>query len=173
VNFSKFDTSNIEDMSYMFKSCINITSIDFSHINTQSVWCMNNFLGNCTDLKSCDSKFNVKNIESFYCFFCNCEKLVSIDLSNLKTNSLTNMNSMFKNCVLLNYVNFNGLGGSNVIAMNELFMGCANLNSIGFLKLNTYSLQSIKGMFQNCSNLISLDFTNFDSSKETDMSYLL
>ena len=38
--------------------------------------------------------------------FCNCQKLTSFDLSILKTNSLTNINSMFKNCALLTSVDF-------------------------------------------------------------------
>ena len=172
VNFTNFNTSKVEDMSYMFKSCESLESIDISVIKTNSVKYMNNFLENCINLTSYNLTFNSQNIETFECFFCNCQKLTSFDLSILKTDSLTNMNSMFKNCALLTSVDFKNFDSSKVITMNELFMGCSSLKSIDFLSIDTSSLQSIKSMFRNCSNLTSLDFKNFDTSKVIDMSYM-
>ena len=172
VNFKHFDTSNVEDMSYMFKSCENLESIDLSVFNTTKVKYMKNFLENCINLTSYNLEFNSQNVETFECFFCNCQKLTSIELPKLKTDSMTNINSMFKNCASLTSVDFRNFDSSKVTTMNELFMGCSSLKSINFLSLDTTSLRSIKSMFRNCSNLTSVNFKNFDTSKVIDMSYM-
>ena len=96
----------------------------------------------------------------------------SLDLSNLDTSNVTNMNYMFSSCSLssLDVSNFNT---SKVTNMGIMFSGCTNLTEIiGLENFNTSNVTDMNRMFQNCESLNSLDLSNWDTSKVTDMSYM-
>ena len=67
------NTSEVTDMSYMFRGCNNLTSLDLSHFNTSKV----------TDMGS---------------MFYECSKLTRLDLSHFNTSKVTDMTYMFSFC---------------------------------------------------------------------------
>ena len=76
VVFKDFDTSAVTDMSYMFSSCSNLTTLDLSNFNTSAV----------------------TNMGSMFSF---CSNLTTLDLSSFNTSAVTNMSYMFNNCTNL------------------------------------------------------------------------
>ena len=67
------DTDNVENTSYMFSGCLNLTKLDLSNFNTSNV----------TDMS---------------CMFASCESLRDVNLENLETKNVKNMNCMFYVC---------------------------------------------------------------------------
>ena len=72
LDVSKFDTSNVTDMEYMFQQCLKLSSLDVTAFNTSKVTNMS-------------SMFSV------------CQALTSLDLSSFDTSNVINMTSMFNN----------------------------------------------------------------------------
>ena len=70
------NTSNVTDMSYMFRQCKALTSIDLTSFNTSKVTNMS-------------------------CMFSACYDLTNLDLSSFDTSSVTKMTSMFNKCTSL------------------------------------------------------------------------
>ena len=99
-------------------------------------------------------------------------KLISIDLSNLDTSLVTNMNSMFEECNSLEYIDLSKLNTSKVESMDKMFSKCTSLESINFSNLNTSKLKSINFMFSECSSLKSINLRNLDTSLVTVMGYM-
>ena len=83
-DISQFDTSNVVDMSYMFRYCKNLKSLpDISNWNTSKVTYMDHMFGNCSSLKSLPdiSKWdltNVKKGKETKCIFDNCDESLNI-----------------------------------------------------------------------------------------------
>ena len=83
-DISQFDTSNVVDMSYMFRYCKNLKSLpDISNWNTSKVTYMDHMFGNCSSLKSLPdiSKWdltNVKKGKETKFIFDNCDESLNI-----------------------------------------------------------------------------------------------
>ena len=73
---NNINSSELNDMSYMFYQCKALESIDFS-------------------------KFDAQNVTNMASLFEQCEKLETIDLSGFDTKNVTNMSSMFWGCSIL------------------------------------------------------------------------
>ncbi len=100
-----FDTSNVEDMSYMFIGCEKFVSLDVSCFDTSKV----------------------KNMSHM---FDDCRKLISLDLSNFNTTKVTDMSYMFNECTILSSLNIESFDTSNVTDMSYMFYNCMLLSEL-------------------------------------------
>lgn len=78
--------------------------------------------------------------------FNECSNLISLDVSNFDTQSVTNMKGMF--------------------------FQCYSLTSLDVSNFDTRNVTDMFGMFFNCNILTSLDLSNFDTQNVTDMRYM-
>ena len=148
VDLSSFDTSNVTDMSEMFRSCHSLTSITFSK----------NFGSACTDMSG---------------MFYDCGGLTSLDLSLFNTSKVTTMNGMFHNCNSLTSLDLSSFDMSNVADMYRMFYQCSSLTSITFgYTFDVTNVTDMGHMFYNCTSLTSLDLGNFDASGVTNINYM-
>ncbi|EAG4503474.1 BspA family leucine-rich repeat surface protein [Listeria monocytogenes] len=94
-------------------------------------------------------------------------RVTNLDLSNLDTSQVTDMNNMFFLCkaTSLDVSNFDT---SNVTNMEFMFQQTA-ATSIDMSNFDTSNVTNMRYMFQG-SPATSLDVSNFDTSKVTDMS---
>ncbi|EAC8464481.1 BspA family leucine-rich repeat surface protein [Listeria monocytogenes] len=94
-------------------------------------------------------------------------RVTNLDLSNLDTSQVTDMNNMFFLCkaTSLDVSNFDT---SNVTNMEFMFQQTA-ATSIDMSNFDTSNVTNMRYMFQG-SPVISLDVSNFDTSNVTDMS---
>lgn len=93
--FSNFDTSNITDMSYMFRGS-NASIIDLSGFDTSNVTNMSDMFYNCYYLKSLNiSNFDTRKVSKMSSMFYNCSSLKELDLSSFTFDKTPNVISMF------------------------------------------------------------------------------
>ena len=84
VDVSNFNTSQVENMEYVFDDCHNMTSIgDISNWDTGNVITISRMFSNAQKLTSLDlSKWDTSLIYNMYEAFYNCSSLKSLDISN-------------------------------------------------------------------------------------------
>ena len=138
------NTANVTDMSYMFYSCQELSSLDLTNFNTTNV----------TDMHS---------------LFDYCSSLTSLDLTNFNTAKVTYMNNMFEGCSALKSLDLTNFNTANVTNMSNMFYNCQNLSKLDVSNFNTEKLLTMCSMFQKCKNLISLDLSNFNTKSVTEM----
>ena len=186
------DTSEVNDMSFMFEDCIALTSLDVSHFDTKNVTYMRAMFSGCSELKSLDvSHFDTKNVTDMasmfsYCnnltaldvsgfdtrkvtdmggMFSNCQRLTSIDVSNFKTTSTTNLGDMFYCCKALTSLDLSSFNTAKVTDMNWMFHTCTNLQTIYVSKgWNTDNVTQSGNMFKDCAKLVGGQGTTYDAS---------
>ena len=155
IDFSNFDTSNVNEMQYMFLDCSNLEKINFGNINTTSVENMVSIFKNCHKLTSIDiSNFDISKVTDMSYMFYNCVSLTQLDLSNFDISSLNSISYMFKGCKKLEYINLNNsieindLNTLNAFELNPINMViCINNNSEQIIN----SLQIKKCYIIDCS----------------------
>ena len=165
------NTSNVTDMSSMFRNCTSLTSLNLSNFDTGKVTDMNCMFHSCSALTSLDvSSFDTSSVTNMGDMFRACTSLTSLDVSNFNTSKVTDMSNMFNTCKLLTSLDLSNFNTSQVTNVNSMFSGCSALTSLNLSKFNTGEVTSMDSMFYNCSKLTSLDISNFNTSKVTTMS---
>ena len=102
LDISSFNTSNVENMEYMFIGC-KFDSLDFRNSKnfvTGKVTTMFRMFGECSNLKELDlRRFNTSSVTNMYGMFEVCTSLTTIYVSNtFVTGSVTESDRMFNNC---------------------------------------------------------------------------
>ena len=104
----------------------------------------------------------IKSVKVYYDdVFGNGGFLNSLDVSNLDTSQVTNMNSMFRDCWSLTSLDVSHFNTSQVTDMSQMFSDCEKLTSLDLTNFNTSQVTDMHGMFFNCSRLTSLDLSNW------------
>jgi len=167
------NTENVTNMSYMFKSCKALTSLDLTSLNTEKVTDMQGMFWECWDLTSLDlSNFNTAKVTNMSYMFYNCNKLTSLDLTSFNTAEVTKMDNMFRSCTDLTSLDLSNFNTAKVTDMTNMFYGCNALTSLNLTSFNTAEVTNMSNMFRLCLALTSLDLTNFNTAKVEDMSYM-
>ena len=179
--FRGFDTSNTTDMSEMFSSFINITSLDLSSFDTSKVTDMHGMFSACHSLTSLNvSNFNTRNVTNMGGMFVECPNLKSLDLSSFDTSNVTNMSTMFALGVWrpnegiiikseLTSLDLSRFNTSNVTDMSYMFGYCTSLTSLDLRSFDTSKVTNMIWMFSGCEKLTSLNLSSFDTSNVTSM----
>ena len=91
VNLSNIDTSNVNNISYIFSGCVSLTSIDFHNLNIASIPYMENMFYNCDNLGYLNLKNFVPNSNLDLNFLSGTSKnLVIYTTNEILTNKLKN-----------------------------------------------------------------------------------
>ena len=172
VDLSKFDISQVTDISSMFSGCFNLENINLGNLDFSSVENMKNVFYECHKLTSIDLfKFDFSKVIDMSNLFDGCINLIDIKLSS-KTSSLKKIKNMFQNCIKMTSIDLSNLDTSQVTDMNHMFAYCHSLKSINFGNMITSSVENMNGLFYRCYNLTSIDLSKFDTTKVTDMSLM-
>ena len=148
--------SKIDNFSYMFESCDNISSLpDISKLISSNYSYM--FI-NCRLLSSLNdiSKLNTSYANNLSYMFNNCCNLKYLpDISNWDTSHVINMSNMFNNCKsLLNLPNISKWDVSNVNDMSYMFNNCKSLLTLPDIsKWNINNVKNMERMFYYCKSL--------------------
>ena len=142
-------TKKIKDLSYLFRGCENIISIDLSLFDTSESTNMNYMFGRCINLEE-------------------------INLSNLNTSNVIDMSYMFNKCKRLKTIKFpKSFSIQKVENMSFMFHLCNDLSSIEFpSSFSKNKLKNICGLFGKCDNLKRIDLTNLMTENVDDMSFM-
>ncbi len=112
------------------------------------------------------------NPNSSYLFM-KIEKAETIDLTNLDTSNVTNMNNMFYWCYYTKNIILDNFDTSNVTDMSYMFNYCHDVTSLDVSSFDTSKVTNMDSMFYSCATITNLDLSNFDTSNVTNMSYML
>ena len=155
------NTANVTDMSYMFYSCQELSSLDLTNFNTANVTYMSYMFYNCQNLSKLDvSNFNTEKLLTMCSMFQKCKNLTSLDLSNFNTKSVTEMAQMFSDCSTLQniYVSENFVTG-RVYVDYHMFYGCTNLKDYSDSKVDHTYANYESGYFTLIENYAVFDQT--------------
>lgn len=157
---SKFDTSEVTNMTSMFFNSNELTSIDLSSWDTSNVTTVSAMFYMCARLTSVNfsgwntSGFN--NPEAVSWLFRDCYALESADLSGWNVSSANSLDMMFQNCAVITSINLLGWDVSNVASTNSTFQNCRYLTTITVdpdTNWNNYSIEASSNMFLYCESL--------------------
>lgn len=146
IDFTNFDTHNVEIMTSMFRNNVNLTNINFAN-------------------------FDTSNVTNFGHMFYNCKKLKNLDLTSFDMSKAQYIDYMFGYCYILedDGLNLENWNTSNVVDMSYLFGDCRALTTFNLSKWNTSNVTNMLGMFWGCNSAKDYDLSNFDTSKVTSM----
>ena len=85
--------------------------------------------------------------------FKGCNSLLSINLSNFKTNRLSYLNRFFDGCHSLKSINLSNFNIENVETMEECFKDCINLEILDLSNFDTSYVTNFNKIFYNCEKL--------------------
>ena len=120
---------------------------------------------------------NIKNIDTSKVsnmeeMFRQCNSVITLDLSSYNTSNTKYMNNMFDGCNSLSTLDISNFDTSSVQLMIAMFQGCFRLTSLDLSHFNTSRVTRMDNMFNGCEKLVNLDVSSFDTSKVTRMHYM-
>ncbi|EMF0565621.1 MULTISPECIES: immunoglobulin-like domain-containing protein [Enterococcus] len=119
---SQLDTSNVTDMSKMFKGMSSITSLDVSGFDTSKVTNMQHMFSGMSSVTSLDvSGFDTSNVTDMANMFRGMSSVTSLDVSGFDTSNITTMENMFYNISSVTSLDVSGFDTSNVTTMKDMF----------------------------------------------------
>ena len=173
IDFSYFDSSEVENINNMFEDCSSLKSIIFGNFDTSKVKEMNSVFRSCKSLESLDlSKFDTSNVNNFDSMFEFCFGLISLDLSNFKNNACKSVFKMFYYCKQLQRLNLSGFQTSNITTMSYMFSNCHSIRLLNLSSFDTSKVINMNYMFDNCHSLTSLDLSSFNLKSIEKVNYM-
>ena len=145
-----------------------ITSIDLSHLITESVTSTSNMFNGFSSLKIVNLEgFDASSLVSMDYMFSGCSSLHTIIFSDLAANGVTNMEGMFNGCSSLTSVSLTKIIANQVNNMKHMFNGCSALKLIDLTYVFTWNVDpsNMEYIFNDCTSLIALFIPNFYMSQ--------
>lgn len=122
IDFSKFNTCNIEDMCYMFEGSKYLVSLDLSNFNMENVKALHCMFRGCISLSNLViSNWSLNEVQKLYYMFEMCISLKKLDLSNWKLNTTHKIDAFgtFYACTLLSELKVNKGFLKSITAYND------------------------------------------------------
>lgn len=154
VDVTHFDTRNVTNMSFMFCYCFKLAKLDVSKFNTAKVTNMQHMFHRCEPLTSLNvSNFNTTNVTDMSVMFAELYSLPSLDVSGFNTGNVKYMGYMFNECQQLGVIDVSGFNTAKTIDMGVMFSGCRKITSLNLKSFNSACLVGMNDMFSGCSAL--------------------
>lgn len=118
------------------------------------------------------SNLDTSNVTDMNYMFGECISLETIDVSNFNTSKVTNMRCMFYNCNNLKEIDVSNFDTGSVTNFEYVFYACLQANIIGVNLWDVSSGTSMKSMFYKCASTPHFDLSNWNTSNVTDMSWM-
>ena len=163
IDLSSFDTSECTNMKYMFSKCFLLKEINLSNLNTSNVIDMSYMFNKCKKLENIEfpNSFNIQKVEDMSFMFHQCFSLSSIKFpSSFSKNNLKNICYLFAKCYKLTKADFSNLMTENVKDMSFMFDDCVNLETL-LIDPNKFITKKVTSM----SNM----FENCNKLKSVDL----
>ncbi|MDE6475446.1 MAG: BspA family leucine-rich repeat surface protein, partial [Erysipelotrichaceae bacterium] len=110
------------------------------------------------DLSNVDTS-EVTNMEAMFAGL----ETKSLDLSNFDTSNVGNMSKMFQMCSYLTELDLSSFNTYNVSTMDYMFAGCRSLTELNLNSFDTSMVSVMRHMFEECRSLTELDLSNFNT----------
>ena len=167
IDLSKWDTSNISNLSNLFFNCTKLKQIDLHTWNTKSVSTCYWLFRGCSSLEFINiDGWNTCNVYDMDRMFGECPKLITIKgLNKLNIRNVQFTRLMFISDQSLTTLDLSSFDTQNCIDTSQMFRGCYNLKSI--YVSDTFVMTKVSNstqMFLDCISLIGGAGTTFVSS---------
>ena len=147
---------DIQDFSYMFNGCVNLTSVE-GYVNSTKGVSFSGMFSNCMILSNIKlNDFSTSKGRDFSYMFYNCRSLGNLNfLKNCDFSSSTDFTSMFYRCAKLSDFSFlRNWNVSNAKIFSGMFYGCAELKNLDdFCMWKVDKAKDFINMFGSCENL--------------------
>ncbi len=173
INLSKLNTSKVNNMRGMFWGTKGIEYLDFSSFDTKNVEDMSEMFccakGSSLNLKGLDTS----NVKSMLEMFLLCSGPNSLDVSTFNTSKVENMSEMFAATTLKTIV-FGTFDTGSVRDMSAMFAGCYDdyensaFTSLDLSGFDTSNVETMRFMFYGVPELTTLDLSAFNTAKVVD-----
>ena len=168
IDVSSFDTSNVTNMSRMFRSSAATEIKGLENFDTSNVTEMSSMFKNSVVTTLDLSSFDTSNVTDMSAMF-DSSAAISLDLSNFDTSKVRNMASMFVSTKIIT-LDLSSFDTSNVTNMAGMFSDSA-ATSLDLSSFDTSNVTNMGSMF-SLSKVLTIDLSSFDTSKVTDMSLM-
>lgn len=165
IDLSKWNTSNITNLSNLFFECTRLKQIDLHTWNTESVSTCYWLFRGCSSLEFINiDGWNTCNVYDMDRMFGECPKLIAIKgLNKLNTTNVQFTRLMFIGDRSLTTLDLSSFDTQNCIDTSQMFRGCYNLKSI--YVSDTFVMTKVSNstqMFLDCTSLIGGSGTKYD-----------
>ena len=139
----------IKDLSQMFEGCDSLISVDLSNLNYPSIYNLSKTFKNCTKLQKINlTKLDTSKVKSMEELFKGCTELTDIiDIENIKTPLLDNINGIFADCQNLVYINLSAFQLDAISNRLNIFQNNSNLQFVDLS--NIQNINIVEEIFEN------------------------
>lgn len=176
LDLSNWNTSRVTNMSYLFQNSSKITSLDLTNWDTSSVTDMSYLFNGCTSLTTIKglNTWETSKVTNMSGIFLECTSLISLEgLNNWKTSNVTNTSYMFSYCKSLTTLNLDGWSINSKVLTTSMFDGSKNLVSLS--ARNWTVDKSATGRILSIINsdyIKNVDLSNLNCSGLSDLSFV-
>ena len=177
---SHLDTEDVNDMSYMFSECTELTGVTFDNFTFPKVESTSYMFNKCGKLTSITLSGPAPKLTTMSYMFSQCKAMTSLDLGDFDTSGtggaaskLVNTQRMLDGADHLTSLDIRGLDTRSVTNMESMFRSCDVLQSIewddGIYPLHIDSATDINSLFYKCHAIqgVRLVGSNADSKATT------
>ena len=126
---ANLNTSNVQNMAFMFYGCSNVDFVSIPYINTSSAKTMSYMFGGCKFLKSLPDGFDTSSAELLSGLFWNCQSLEIKGMPNqLSTSKAIDMSAMYQACSKLTTIP--EMDTSNVTNMQNFINNLSDVEQV-------------------------------------------
>lgn len=135
LDLSTWNTSNVTNMSAMFRECEGLQNLDLSNFDTSNVTSMKYIFYQCRSLSKLNiSSFDTSNVRSMCGMFCRCNNLKKLDLSHFNIQNVEDMRWVFYECTSLRYLNLYKWDFNKYVDIHEMFKNTKNIRDLRLSK---------------------------------------
>ena len=197
LDLSDVKLGNNKKINFMFYNCskleiLNLTNFQFNDMINNDIFrgldglkflILNKAVINKTDLSflfyglnnliSLDlSEIKTNFIENISYMFYNCSKLKNLDLSYFNTSNVRNMLSIFEGCDSMISLDLSNWDFSNINHPINIFNGLKLIQFLSLNNANFYNIANLSYLFYDLNSLISLDLSNINISLVKNIEYI-
>ena len=173
---SNFDTSTTNNLSYLFRDCPMLVSINLTGIDTSNVVFMDEMFKGNSQLETIIGieTLNTQSLESMASIFEGCSSLVSLDLSQWDVSNVGDKGYAFYNMFALTDLNISTWMTSSLYNASNMFAGCYNLEILDLSHFDMSNVEYADAMFAGDESLPTMKLKkiigleNFDTSSIID-----
>lgn len=176
IDLSNWDTSNVQDMSYLLADCPNLTRVNltWSAEDTQNLTTIRNFFTRDTKLETITGveQWVLPNVIDLTAIFYLCEALKSVDLSAWMPGNVTDAAHLLRNCSNLETITIEGWDVPKLQSLSLAFSGIQKVKEIDLSTWrNLDSFNDFYSTFANCDQLETVKTPGFCKGNYGSMAF--
>lgn len=173
IDFTNLDTSQVRSTESLFEGCVELTTINWASFDTSNVTSMVEMFYRCRALKTLDlSKLNTSKVTNMNRMFADCWELAELDITGFDMTKVGNVTNMFYSCKALTAIDLSPLASMAATDVTGLLSGCASLQAVDLSPLSGIALTGVRSLFAGCSGLKTIDVSQLNTKNVKSMDSL-